>query len=275
MARPPVRRSTSCMPAMRPRSRRSRRSACRDRCTARPCSTPQAGPSPLHPLERRPQRPAVRSPDPRMAGAACRHRKPGHARLHRAEAHVGARARARAVRAGRQRAPAQGLAALAPVRRAGRGPVRRLGHALARRRPARWSDAALAATGMRREQMPRLAEGSEPAGELSPEWVRRWGFRRAPLLAGGAGDNAAGSASASARSGRGTPSCRSARRASSGSRPDGSRPRPSTRSMPSVMPFRGSGIRWGWCCRPPRACAGGPASPAGAKPSCSPSSTTP
>ena len=55
-----------------------------------------------------------------------------------------------------------------------------------------WSDAALAATGMRREQMPRLVEGSEPAGELSPEWVRRWGFRRAPLLAGGAGDNAAG-----------------------------------------------------------------------------------
>ena len=55
-----------------------------------------------------------------------------------------------------------------------------------------WSDAALAATGMRREQMPRLVEGSEPAGELAPEWVRRWGFRRAPLLAGGAGDNAAG-----------------------------------------------------------------------------------
>ena len=55
-----------------------------------------------------------------------------------------------------------------------------------------WSDAALAATGMRREQMPRLAEGSEPVSELSPEWVRRWGFRRAPLLAGGAGDNAAG-----------------------------------------------------------------------------------
>ena len=55
-----------------------------------------------------------------------------------------------------------------------------------------WSDAALAASGMRREQMPRLVEGSEPAGELAPEWVRRWGFKRAPLLAGGAGDNAAG-----------------------------------------------------------------------------------
>ncbi len=55
-----------------------------------------------------------------------------------------------------------------------------------------WSDAALAASGMRREQMPRLVEGSAPAGELLPEWVRRWGFKRAPVIAGGAGDNAAG-----------------------------------------------------------------------------------
>ena len=55
-----------------------------------------------------------------------------------------------------------------------------------------WSDAALAATGMRREQMPRLVEGSAAAGELSPELVRRWGIRRAPVLAGGGGDNAAG-----------------------------------------------------------------------------------
>ena len=55
-----------------------------------------------------------------------------------------------------------------------------------------WSDAALAATGMRREQMPRLVEGSAPAGELAPALARRWGFRRAPLIAGGGGDNAAG-----------------------------------------------------------------------------------
>jgi xylulokinase len=56
----------------------------------------------------------------------------------------------------------------------------------------RWSEAALAACGMRFEQMPRLVEGSEPAGQLRPELVARWGFRRAPILAGGAGDNAAG-----------------------------------------------------------------------------------
>ena len=55
-----------------------------------------------------------------------------------------------------------------------------------------WSDAALAATGMRREQMPRLAEGNAVSGELSPELTKRWGFRRAPVIAGGAGDNAAG-----------------------------------------------------------------------------------
>jgi xylulokinase len=56
----------------------------------------------------------------------------------------------------------------------------------------RWSAAALAACGMRIEQMPRLVEGSERAGVLSGELAKRWGFRQAPLIAGGAGDNAAG-----------------------------------------------------------------------------------
>jgi xylulokinase len=55
-----------------------------------------------------------------------------------------------------------------------------------------WSDAALAATGMRREQMPRLVEGTAVSGELSAELTKRWGFKRAPVIAGGAGDNAAG-----------------------------------------------------------------------------------
>jgi xylulokinase len=56
----------------------------------------------------------------------------------------------------------------------------------------RWSAEALAATGLRPDQMPRLVEGSEVAGELSSALTARWGFRRAPLIAGGAGDNAAG-----------------------------------------------------------------------------------
>ncbi|MDY0747047.1 xylulokinase [Paucibacter sp. R3-3] len=55
-----------------------------------------------------------------------------------------------------------------------------------------WSDEALAATGMRREQMPDLVEGNAPAGRLSDALCSRWGFKRPPLIAGGAGDNAAG-----------------------------------------------------------------------------------
>lgn len=56
----------------------------------------------------------------------------------------------------------------------------------------RWSEAALAACSLRLDQMPRLVEGSDVAGQLSAGLVARWGFRRAPLIAGGAGDNAAG-----------------------------------------------------------------------------------
>jgi xylulokinase len=56
----------------------------------------------------------------------------------------------------------------------------------------RWSDAALAASGLSTAQMPTLVEGSAVAGVLSPELCSRWGLRQAPLIAGGGGDNAAG-----------------------------------------------------------------------------------
>ena len=56
----------------------------------------------------------------------------------------------------------------------------------------RWSDAALDACGLGLEHMPRLVEGNAVAAELRPEWVRRWGLQHTPLVAGGAGDNAAG-----------------------------------------------------------------------------------
>jgi xylulokinase len=56
----------------------------------------------------------------------------------------------------------------------------------------RWSADALAACDMTMDQMPRLVEGNAPAGEVSGEWVRRWGLAKPPLVAGGAGDNAAG-----------------------------------------------------------------------------------
>jgi xylulokinase len=54
-----------------------------------------------------------------------------------------------------------------------------------------WSDAALAATGLTRDHMPRLVEGSDVSGTLSAELTKRWGMVKAPVVAGGAGDNAA------------------------------------------------------------------------------------
>ncbi|TBN41143.1 xylulokinase [Paracoccus subflavus] len=54
-----------------------------------------------------------------------------------------------------------------------------------------WSDALLAAGHMRRDQMPRLVEGSAPAGQLRTDLARAWGLSRPVLVAGGAGDNAA------------------------------------------------------------------------------------
>jgi xylulokinase len=56
----------------------------------------------------------------------------------------------------------------------------------------RWAPELLAACGLQLDHMPRLVEGTEAAGTLRPEWVVRWGFDAPPLLAGGAGDNAAG-----------------------------------------------------------------------------------
>ena len=56
----------------------------------------------------------------------------------------------------------------------------------------RWSAEGLKACGLTPEQMPRLVEGNAVASVLNAENTARWGFRRPPLLAGGAGDNAAG-----------------------------------------------------------------------------------
>ncbi len=54
-----------------------------------------------------------------------------------------------------------------------------------------WSEPLLAATGLTREHMPRLFEGTEPTGALRGELARRWGIDGAPVVAGGGGDNAA------------------------------------------------------------------------------------
>jgi xylulokinase len=54
-----------------------------------------------------------------------------------------------------------------------------------------WSDALLGVTGLTREHMPRLVEGSAPSGNLKSELVKRWGMSGEVVVAGGAGDNAA------------------------------------------------------------------------------------
>jgi xylulokinase len=105
-----------------------------------------------------------------------------------------------------------------------------------------WSEAALAATGLSLGQMPRLVEGSDPAGRLTDALSRRWGLTAAPVLAGGAGDNAAGAVE---------------HRAFSGQRRIASGPTPRRRCMPSATPCPGSGIRWALPCLPPPASPGG------------------
>ena len=57
-----------------------------------------------------------------------------------------------------------------------------------------WSEPMLAATGLGREHMPRLVEGSEPGGAVRPEVAGEWGIPAGVPVAGGAGDNAAAAA---------------------------------------------------------------------------------
>jgi xylulokinase len=54
-----------------------------------------------------------------------------------------------------------------------------------------WSAELLAATSLGEEHMPKLFEGTEATGQLSGELQRKWGLLRRPIIAAGAGDNAA------------------------------------------------------------------------------------
>lgn len=54
-----------------------------------------------------------------------------------------------------------------------------------------WSDVLLDATGLSRQHMPRLVEGSAPSGVLRPDLADAWGLPRNVVVAGGGGDNAA------------------------------------------------------------------------------------
>lgn len=55
----------------------------------------------------------------------------------------------------------------------------------------RWSSELLSKTGLTESHMPKLAEGSDATGTLRAELTARWGLATAPVVAGGAGDNAA------------------------------------------------------------------------------------
>jgi xylulokinase len=54
-----------------------------------------------------------------------------------------------------------------------------------------WSDDLLTATGLTRDHMPRLVEGSEVSGTLRAALAKRWGLPAGVVVAGGGGDNAA------------------------------------------------------------------------------------
>ncbi|MCX7287423.1 MAG: xylulokinase [Rhodobacterales bacterium] len=54
-----------------------------------------------------------------------------------------------------------------------------------------WSDDLLAATGLSRNHMPRLVEGSTVSGTLRDALAARWGLPKGVVIAGGGGDNAA------------------------------------------------------------------------------------
>lgn len=66
-----------------------------------------------------------------------------------------------------------------------------------------WSDAMLAACNLDRRHMPRLVEGTEPAGALREAVASAWGLKPGTVVAGGAGDNPASAAALGAvRTGR-------------------------------------------------------------------------
>jgi xylulokinase len=53
-----------------------------------------------------------------------------------------------------------------------------------------WSETLLSTSGMRRDQMPDLIEGSEPIGTLRPELADQLGLSKDVIIVGGGGDNA-------------------------------------------------------------------------------------
>ena len=119
-----------------------------------------------------------------------------------------------------------------------------------------WSDKLLAAGSMSIDQMPKLYEGTDATGRLTPargqglghaEAARRGGRRRRQCRGGlrhRRGDGQFGASSPSAPR-----ACSSCRTTSSG-------PMPAAPSMPSAMPCPAPGTRWASSSPPPRASNG-------------------
>lgn len=55
----------------------------------------------------------------------------------------------------------------------------------------KWSNTLLDIGHMRKDQMPRLVEGTQQAGQLRADLISNWGLSNTVIVAGGAGDNAA------------------------------------------------------------------------------------
>ena len=136
---------------------------------------------------------AVRRARSPGAAAARDHRQRRDAGLHGAQAVVAARARACRLRSRRQGAAAQGLAALEALRRLRRRDVRRLRQPVARRRRA----ALVAANcsppaASRRRRCRASSKATRSPANCCRNGCGAGASQRTPLLAGGAGDNAAG-----------------------------------------------------------------------------------
>ena len=127
----------------------------------------------------------------RPALAAPARRQHRDAGVHRTEDRLGAEARARNLRQDRNGPPAQGLCAPAADRRGIEDMSDASGTLWLDVAKRDWSDDLLALTGFTRPNMPKLAEGTDPAGHLKDDLKARWGMTGTVVVAGSAGDNAA------------------------------------------------------------------------------------
>ena len=126
----------------------------------------------------------------------------------------------------------------------------------------RWSPELLAATDLAEKQMPRLVEGTDPAGKLRAELASKWGLKAGIPVAGGAGDNAASACGMGTVEAR--PRLRLARHVGRAVRRQRLAicPIPKAPCTRSATRCRTPGTRWASSCRRPTRSTGFPASPA-------------